>query len=647
MPYQTVTNVPTSSRSGTSSTTGCGCGCRSCTTCNSLQCLCRPRFFAGQLITDADFRRLDQYLVGKDRLHNKFLHGSGVVCGLEVVCNPCDDTVTVRPGYALGPCGEDIVVCSDASVPVGTLIRDQRRAVAKTNCNDRYGMTPNDCDALEQRWILAVCYDEQPSRPVATLASSSSKGCGGTCGSSSSAGCGCGRSSSSGTSSSPSVGCGCGDGTTTQTLPAGCEPTVICEGFRFVLTKEPAATLTNRNQSAQPTSALLNRIKECASLLTASITAVPKDPTAAQVVAYTYAFKSELRTIIASSNIHDCTMGQRLSAVVLATPTDENALAISKNALIEMTAVAVDLFRECVCSALLPPCADACSEDCIPLATLTVRSSDLKVLDVCNWSSRKFAVTMQTLGYWLGWIPLGTALRTEISKLCCPPTRDVKYSFNDRLNVTEAYAPPPPDAAAPDAAPPDAAASDAAPPDAAQPEAADVKKDDAQATTGATSPLSILPEPFGIAARYVTDPSPLAGLDASVLAGLGFTGPDDTALASQAELDSPLTALALSRALGPEGADLGSPIRELSALVAPHLVTTAMDDRIATLERTVSSLQGTVNRQAGTITELRKLVSTAPAAPEAPPAKAAAKPAARKPPVRKPPTKKTTGGSSS
>lgn len=560
MPYQTVTNVPAGSGSGTSSTAGCGCDCN-CTTCDSLQCLCRPRFFAGQLITDADFRRLDQYLVGKGRLHNRFLHGSGVVCGLEVVCNPCDDTVTVRPGYALGPCGEDIVVCSDASVPVGTLIRDQRRAVAKTNCDDPYGMTPNNCDALEQRWIVAVCYDEQPSRAVATLASSSSKGCG--CGGS------CGSSSSG----------GCGNGTTTQTLPAGCEPTVICEGFRFVLTKEPAATLINRNQSAQSTSALLNRIKECTSLLTASITAVPKNPTVAQVVAYTYTFKSELRTIIASSNIHDCTMGQRLSAVVLAAPTDDNALAISKNALLEMTAIAIDLFRECVCSALLPPCADACSEDCIPLATLTVRSSDLKVLDVCNWSSRKFAVTMPTLGYWLGWIPLGAALRTEISKLCCPPTRDVKYSFNDKLNVTGAYTPPQPEAA--------------------QPEAADVKKDDAQATTGATSPLSILPEPFGIAARYITDPSPLAGLDASVLAGLGFTGPGDTALASQAELDSPLTALALSRALGPEGADLGSPIRELSALAAPHLVTTAMDDRIAALERAVSSLQSIVNRQAG------------------------------------------------
>ena len=93
MPYNTYTQPATSSPP---TTTGCGCGCGGCPTCHSLQCLCRPRFFAGQLVTDADFRRLDDYLVGKARLHNRYLHGTGVVCGLEAVCNPCDDTVTVR-----------------------------------------------------------------------------------------------------------------------------------------------------------------------------------------------------------------------------------------------------------------------------------------------------------------------------------------------------------------------------------------------------------------------------------------------------------------------------------------------------------------------------------------------------------------------
>ena len=88
-----------------------------CPACGGLECLCRPRFFAGQLLTDDDLNRLDYYIVEKNRLHNRYLVGTGVVCGLEVVCSICDPagngTVVVRPGYALSPCGNDIVVCGD------------------------------------------------------------------------------------------------------------------------------------------------------------------------------------------------------------------------------------------------------------------------------------------------------------------------------------------------------------------------------------------------------------------------------------------------------------------------------------------------------------------------------------------------------
>ena len=63
----------------------------SCPACGGLQCLCRPRFFAGQLLTEEDLNRLDHYIVEKNKLHNRYLHGWGVVCGLEVVCHPCQD----------------------------------------------------------------------------------------------------------------------------------------------------------------------------------------------------------------------------------------------------------------------------------------------------------------------------------------------------------------------------------------------------------------------------------------------------------------------------------------------------------------------------------------------------------------------------
>src|SRR5690606_10083878 len=88
-----------------------------CPDCGALECLCRPRFFAGQLLSEQDLNRLDQYIKNKNRLHNRNQHGWGVVNGLLVVCDPCGD-VTVTQGYAVDPCGDDIVLCEDTRVNI-------------------------------------------------------------------------------------------------------------------------------------------------------------------------------------------------------------------------------------------------------------------------------------------------------------------------------------------------------------------------------------------------------------------------------------------------------------------------------------------------------------------------------------------------
>jgi hypothetical protein len=606
MPFTTINRPNTSAPAPTTKTAGCGCGCTSCDTCDSLQCLCRPRFFAGQLVTDADFRRLDQYLVGKDRLHNKFLHGSGVVCGLEVVCNPCDDTVTVRPGYALGPCGEDIVVCADTSVDVGAMIRAERRAHARAACplgSNPYTSTPNDCDALEQRWILGICYDEQPGRAVTSLtttacSSSCDCGCGG--GGAASGGCGCGGGShpkSPPTVAATASGCGCHGGSA-KPVPVGCEPTVICEGFRFTLTKERPVRLepvrgaiTNKAVrepaglgaafGASPSAthgALAEHVRQCLAMLAANITSVPADASAAEIVTYCCQLKADLRAVIDSGNIHDCTLGQRLNDIACPSTGDQDAPAKAKRAVHEMLGLAIDLYRECVCSALLPPCPNDCVDDCIPIATLTVRSSDLRVLEVCNWSSRKFAVTMPMLGYWLSWLPVSTPLRRLVSNLCCAPQQRAEFTLNNKLQVAK-----------------EEVASERV----AKPASASAE----------------FVEPLRMAMRYAQHPSPLAGFEATLLQGLGVTGEKGTELATPGELADPFTAAAMSRLFGPSGLDLGSVLRDAtgatgatgaagSAEAAPPAADHA--SRLADLEKTVESLQRTVRSQARTISSLRK-----------------------------------------
>src|SRR4029079_11261624 len=52
------------------------------------------------------------------RDHNKFLHGLGIVCGLQVNCNADRTQVTVRPGYALDCEGNPIRVETAVTFPV-------------------------------------------------------------------------------------------------------------------------------------------------------------------------------------------------------------------------------------------------------------------------------------------------------------------------------------------------------------------------------------------------------------------------------------------------------------------------------------------------------------------------------------------------
>ena len=53
----------------------------------------RVRYFPGQLLSAADFETEQSYLRAKRRLHNRWLHGWGVVGGL---------TVSVGPNHAVG-----------------------------------------------------------------------------------------------------------------------------------------------------------------------------------------------------------------------------------------------------------------------------------------------------------------------------------------------------------------------------------------------------------------------------------------------------------------------------------------------------------------------------------------------------------------
>ena len=84
-----------------------------CITCET-QTLSRNHFYTGKLLVERDFTDEQRYFRELDRLHNQRLHGTGVVCGLQIVEHENPDCqnryVILQPGSAIDCCGKHILV---------------------------------------------------------------------------------------------------------------------------------------------------------------------------------------------------------------------------------------------------------------------------------------------------------------------------------------------------------------------------------------------------------------------------------------------------------------------------------------------------------------------------------------------------------
>lgn len=74
----------------------------------------RLRYFPGRVLTAADFALEQDYLRGKQKLHNRALHGFGIVSGLRVSVE--SGKVVVSAGLALDCEGNELVVGSDETL---------------------------------------------------------------------------------------------------------------------------------------------------------------------------------------------------------------------------------------------------------------------------------------------------------------------------------------------------------------------------------------------------------------------------------------------------------------------------------------------------------------------------------------------------
>jgi hypothetical protein len=458
------------------------CAPRACPACGGLECLCRPRFFAGQLLTEEDLNRLDHYIVGKNRLHNRYLHGAGVVCGLEVRCHPCRDRVGVTAGYAISPCGDDIVVCDDVVAPVCELIAAcEERERKELDCEPYSYRRATEEAARERRlkqgqleeYILTIRYEERPSRGVTPLRGGASTGgcaCGGKSGA---GGCGCG-------SSRGSCGCG-GNGKhtahshTTQTATRAsqhCEPSVVCEGYRFEVCRAPQAdrsslatfwfeliALLSRGTPSQEQlhsiHVQLRRYAEQGNQLAACLAnlfgSLPLEPASNNPLDYhTWCVRAgvALRDYLAAEPSGACN-------TVLADALDCRPPGDLDNSPAYIDTVREHVYQHvlriavihCFCSALMPACSGDVDDARLPLAKIVVgadQSGNCVVERVCNLDVRDYVLTAPLVRHYLRLTGIDDVIRSGVERICCTPPRRTFQSIDREPIVTPAPAQPAP-----------------------------------------------------------------------------------------------------------------------------------------------------------------------------------------------------------
>jgi hypothetical protein len=387
--------------------------------------MCRPRYFSGQLLTESDLAAEQEWAIQKHRLHNLHLHGSGVVCGMQVVCHPsCHGWVTVKQGYAIGPCGDDIVLCEDQHLDVVAYLERcerERRRRRPEDCAP-YAAPNTDC-GLDGTWCLTVEYCEQATRPIAALRPETQAGtpvC--TCGSST---CACGNGNGNG-------GCGCGGsaghvhecegGAARTPLGVPCEPSRICEGFRLGLSPAPAEAGDTVTDLLGDT--LLGRVTDCLrelQVLDALAPEVGDQLGPAERRSACCRYLTAVRRYLETHDVTRCEIRDTIGRMTCPSPGDvaeptEYPQRVNETVL-KVRALLVLQLLDCFCLQLLPPCPSDPGDPRLGLAAVTVR--DGEVVRICNLECRRQAWTWPAVRYWLSAFPIEQVLALLLQRLCC------------------------------------------------------------------------------------------------------------------------------------------------------------------------------------------------------------------------------------
>jgi len=355
-----------------------------CSSCERT-CLERPRYFCGQLLTEEDLNAEQRYQKEKNRLHNRFLHGWGVVCGLKVTCHPkCSSkgNVLVEKGYAIDCCGNDILVCRDEPFDLLKMIDKRRPKPDEDECVPGTSTPIGECEGLEKKYCLILKYKEEEARPVTALKKDDQ-------------GCSVKR----------------------------CEPSRIREGYEFDVKecddcegsgKKSWTDIFKEKDNA------FGKIEECLSILPDKPFGKGEkiDPGNHNQLLKIYCQAKDHILSKTKTNAHlvHCDIRSELDEIEFPSPAamdDETYKEKVTDVYRKLGAVLFQLVLDCICLNLLYPCPEGKEDDKVVLACVTVKGDNIK--DICNLSRRQ-VMTFPKLFYWL---PINEMVREGMNNICC------------------------------------------------------------------------------------------------------------------------------------------------------------------------------------------------------------------------------------
>ena len=339
----------------------------------------RPNYFAGHLLTDADLLREQQYFREKSKLYHRSFHGSGVVCGLRLTCDPDrTGTILVGPGYAIDNCGNDLVLPERQSLDVLSLLTQKGLILTEPAPDPSKPKNAESEGNFRQCFYITICYQEEQVDFAAPLVA------------------------------------------TRQTTSSECEPTRILETISFDVVDTLPGVQTERE-------ALKCRLERCfrlfsegafaQALRTLSEIITPPDESQNYLEHHTeyHARFIELRGLLLlylhkHPDKYNCTIEEEIRKVRFpeihqhSHEAQEKYLEELRDSFSCLLSLAWQHAVSCALGEFVPACTQICEASCISLGAVVVENG--RIVRVCNcprnyvWSPANFreVLSATTLG---------------------------------------------------------------------------------------------------------------------------------------------------------------------------------------------------------------------------------------------------------